>query len=198
MANNNTINTGKATQGNFTITYQANGNNAAIPVIDGVEHPEMMFGYVSESDRIGCLKLIEDALKATGGDTYAAMRYMYNAARVAAKEIKPEEAVEVDGIEILIDYRNRKVYLNDNLLADLEDVEVELPHEAVRVMLLDRAKRELERRAEEERRYQNSYENPEWRSHWGMDDDDDPDDWDEPEDEPGDEWDEDDDLFGRI
>lgn len=184
MANNNIISTGKATQGQFVVSYQANGNGAAIPVINGEPHQELMFGYVSESDRQGCLKLIEEALKATEGNIPAAMRYMYNAALTAAKEIKADEAVEVNGTEVIISYEAKAAYLNTEKIADLEDIEVELPAEAVKAMLADRARLYLERKAEEERRYINSYENPEWRDYYGMDDEDDYEDEEEPEDDP--------------
>ena len=185
MANNNIINTGKATQGQFVVSYQESGNGAAIPVINGVPEQRLMFGYVSESDRRGCLNLIEEALKATEGDIPAAMRYMYNAALTAAKEIKADEAVEVNGYEIIISYAAKKAYLHTQEVADLEDITTELPEEAVKAMLVDRVRLYLERKeAEEERRYRNSYENPEWREYWGMDDEDDYEDEEEPEDDP--------------
>lgn len=184
MANNNIISTGKATQGQFVVSYQENGNGAAIPVINGVPEQRLMFGYVSESDRQGCLKLIEEALKATEGDIPAAMRYMYNAALTAAKEIKADEVVEVNGTEIIISYEAKAAYLNTEKVADLEDIEAELPAEAVKAMLADRVRLYLERKAEEERRYRNSYENPDWRDYYGMDDEDDYEDEEEPEDEP--------------
>lgn len=184
MANNNIISTGKATQGQFVVSYQENGNGAAIPVINGVPEQRLMFGYVSERDRQGCLKLIEEALKATEGDISAAMRYMYNAALTTAKEIKADEAVEVNGAEVIISYEAKAAYLNTEKVADLEDIEVELPAEAVKAMLTDRVRLYLERKAEEERRYINSYENPEWRDYYGMDDEDDYEDEEEPEDVP--------------
>ena len=182
----NVINTGKATAGQFTVSYQNNDCGAAIPVINGEPHQELMFGYVSESDRKGCLKLIEDALKATEGNIPAAMRYMYTAALTAAKEIKADEAVEVNGYEIIISYAAKKAYLRTQEVANLEDITTELPEEAVKAMLVDRVRLYLERKeAEEERRYRNSYENPEWREYWGMDDADEDDDYEEePEDEP--------------
>lgn len=172
MANNN-INTGKATQGQFVVSYQNNGYGGAIPVINGVPEPRLMFGYVSESDRQGCLRLIEKALKATEGDVGAAMRYIYEAANTAANDIKADEAVDVDGTEVIVSYEARKAYLHSEPIADLEDITYDLPEEAVRAMLVDRVRLYLARKAEEERRYINSYENPEWRNYWGMDDDDD-------------------------
>ena len=157
----NVINTGKATAGEFTVSYQLNGNGAAIPVINGEPHQELMFGYVSESDRKGCLKLIEDALKATEGNIPAAMRYMYAAALTAAKEIKADEAVEVNGTEIIISYEAKTAYLQTEKVADLEDITVDLPAEAVKAMLVDRVRLYLERKAAESRAYEDDCD-PYW------------------------------------
>lgn len=150
MANSNIISTGKATQGQFVVSYQEKGYGAAVPVINGVEEPRLMFGYVSESDRQGCLNLISKALKATEGDVGAAMLYMYEAALVTSKEIKADEAVEVDGAEVIISYAAKKAYLHAEEVANLEDITVELPDEAVKAMLIDRVRLYLERKAEED------------------------------------------------
>ena len=137
---NNEIRTGKATSGEFTVSYQENGYGAVIPVIDGTPHPELMMGFVSESDRLAGLDLIAGALKATGGKIPEAMRYMYQAAQVAANDIKAEEAVEVDGNELIISYTDRKAYLNTEEIASLQDMTCELPREAVKAILVERAK----------------------------------------------------------
>ena len=164
---NNIINTGKATQGQFVVSYQANGNGAAIPVINGKEEPRLMFGYVSESDRKGCLKLIEDALKATEGDVPAAMRYMYEAALTTAKEVKADEAVEVDGTEVIISYEAKAAYLHAEKIADLEDLgDVDLPGAAVRAMLIDRVRLYAQRKAEEVAKAEEEYD-----SYWDDDED---------------------------
>lgn len=145
---NNEIKTGKQTNGEFVVTYQTNGYGGVIPVIDGVPHQELLMGYVSDADREAGLNLIAEALKATGGSIPAAMRYMYNAALTAANDIKAEEAVTVDGVEILIDYEGRKAYLGTEEIADLEDMP-ELPREAVKAILIDRARNEITKRVAE-------------------------------------------------
>lgn len=134
------IRTGKATNGEFTVTYQTNGYGGVIPVIDGTPHPELLMGYVSDSDRDAGLELIAEALKATSGDIPEAMRYMYNAAMTAAKEIKAEEAVDVSGNEVIVSYTDRRAYLNTEEIANLDEMACELPREAVKAILIERAR----------------------------------------------------------
>lgn len=153
---NNEIKTGKETNGEFTVTYQKNGYGAVIPVVDGVQHPELMMGYVSESDCKAGLKLIEKALTATQGDVRAAMMYMYNAARTAANEIKADEAVAVNGAEIIIDYEKRKAYLGTEEVANMDDMMYDLPREAIRTILTERSCNAIE--AAEEEYYEEDYE----------------------------------------
>lgn len=141
----NEIRTGKATNGEFTVTYQANGYGGVIPVIDGVEHPELLMGYVTESDKEAGMKLLEEALKATGCDIPAAMMYMYNAAMTSAKGIKADEAVEIDGIEVIIDYDKRKVYQNGAEIANMDDLTCDLPREAIKAILSEKCRTALVR-----------------------------------------------------
>lgn len=146
----NTINTGKKSNGNFTIEYQQNGYGGCIPVIDGNPEPSLMFGYASETDKQACMKLIEKAIKATQGDIRAAQVYIMNAVTVAANEITPDEAVEVEGIEFLISYKDKKAYEGTTEIANLDDLNCELPDEAIKALLITRIQLELENRKAEE------------------------------------------------
>lgn len=146
---NNEIRTGKQSNGEFTVSYQNNGYGGVIPVIDGTPHPELLMGYVTESDREAGLQLLAEALKATAGDIPKAMMYMYNAARTAALEIKAEDSVEVDGVEIIISYEARKAYLTGEEIANLDDMACELPREAVKAILVERCRTALAERIAE-------------------------------------------------
>ena len=144
---NNEISTGKKSIGEFAIEYQNKGYGGCIPVIDGVPQPQLMFGYVSESDKKAAMQLLEEALLATGGNLSQIPTYIRNAVCVEAHDIHPNEAVKLeDGHEIMIDYSKKTAYLGTDAIANLDDITCELPEEAVKVMLLDRAKNELERR----------------------------------------------------
>jgi hypothetical protein len=151
MGINANISTGKATAGEFAISYQRDGYGALIPIIDGVPHRELMMGYVSERDAQAGLELLGKALKATNGDIPAAMRYMYTAASVAAADIKPTEKVKIPELdaEFLIDYEKKAIYYYDDEKANLDDLDTtNWPNEAIRAMLITRAKEKWEQEEE--------------------------------------------------
>lgn len=138
---NANVTTGKVTEGEFAISYQRDGYGALIPIIDGVPHKELMMGYVSERDAQAGIELLGKALKATNGDIPAAMLYMYQAASVAAADIKPTESVMIEEYECLIDYDKKAIYLGDELIADLEDMDTTAwPDEAIKAVLVTKAK----------------------------------------------------------
>lgn len=148
---NANISTGKATEGEFAISYQRDGYGALIPIIDGVPHKELMMGYVSERDAQAGIELLGKALKATNGDIPAAMRYMYTAASVAAADIKPTETVEIPELdaEFLIDYEKKAIYYYDDEKANLDDLDTtNWPNEAIKAMLITRAKEKWEQEEE--------------------------------------------------
>ena len=149
MANNNTaveINTNEniRTAGQFAIEFQQNGNGGCIPVINGNPEPMLMFGYVSESDKQGCIKLIREGLLATDGDVYKTMSYIKNAVTIAANDIKPDETIDVEGTEMLVSYRDKKIYLGTEEVANLDDMaETEMNNEVIKALLKERAKNRL-------------------------------------------------------
>ena len=159
MADNNAISTGKKTVGNFTVEYQKNGYGGCIPVIDGVAQPSLMFGYATESDKEACMRLIEDALRAGGNNVGAIQHYIMQAVSVAANEIKPDEAVMVDGTELILSYSDRKSYFGTREIANLDDISCELPDEAIRAMLIDRSAIALR---EEMHSIEDEYDDEEW------------------------------------
>ena len=154
----NSITTGSKTQGQFTIDYQQNGNGGCIPVIDGNPEPSLMFGYTSEDDKLGALNLIKEALRATNGNITQAKYYMMNAVTVAAHEIKPDEAVDIDGCEILLSYEAQKAYLGTEEVANLEDLDCNMPDEAVKALLISRATVEIKKRLEERLEWERDFD----------------------------------------
>lgn len=135
---NNEITTGRQTCGEFTITYQNNGCGGVIPVIDGVPQPSLTFGYVNENDRQACMALLEQAVRATGGNVPEIQRYLMNAITTAARGIHPDSVLVVDGIEYLISYAGKTAYRGTTPIADLSDIPCELPPDAIRALLIDR------------------------------------------------------------
>ena len=127
------------TNGEFTIEFQ-NNYGGMIPVINGEPAPNLMFGYVSESDKQACINLIRKAVVATNGDIYKAANYIRNAVTIAANNIKPDEAVEVLGNEMLISYTERKIYLDTEEIANLDDMsDTSMGNEAIKQLLIARA-----------------------------------------------------------
>lgn len=149
MANNNTtveINTNEniRTEGQFAIEFQQNGNGGCIPVINGNPEPMLMFGYVSESDKQACIKLIREGLLATDGDVYKTMSYIRNAVTIAANDIKPDEVVNVGEAEMLVSYRDKKIYIRETEMANLDDMaETEMSNEVIKALLVERAKNKI-------------------------------------------------------
>ena len=148
MANNNTveINTNEniRTEGQFAIEFQQAGNGGCIPVINGNPEPMLMFGYVSESDKQACTKLIREGLLATDGDIYKTMLYIRNAVTIAANDIKPDEVVNVGEAEMLVSYRDKKIYLYTTEMANLDDMaETEMSNEVIKALLVERAKNKM-------------------------------------------------------
>lgn len=150
MSKGNEINTGKRTIGEFAIDYMTNGYGGCTPIIDGEPVPMLTFGYVSESDKKKCMELIEEALKATG-DVMMVPSYVRNAMMVAAAEIRPEKTMTVDGVEYLISYEDRKAYDGATEVANLDDLNCELPNEAIEALLESRIR--LARETENEDTY---------------------------------------------
>lgn len=123
----------------FTIKYQENGG-AITPVINGEEVRALTFGYVSESDKKACTKRIEEALKATGGDIGKTIEYLMNAILTTAKGITPDKQVEVEGMQLMIVYKDKKILtLQNEEIANCEDIETDVP-EAIEAILVERAK----------------------------------------------------------
>lgn len=134
------IATENKTTGEFSIDFQKNGYSGVIPIINNKPEPSLMFGYVSESDREACVKLITDAVRATNGDVGKARLYIMNATQIAAADIVPEETVMVGGYELLINYTKREIYFDTEKIADMEDVEsFTQDHAIIKALLVERA-----------------------------------------------------------
>ena len=134
------------TNGEFTIEFQ-NNYGGMIPVINGEPAPNLMFGYVSESDKQACINLIRKAVVATNGDIYKAAEYIRNAVTVAANDIKPDEVVDLRGNEALISYSEKKIYFGTAEIANLDDMgDMPMENEVIKQLLIAKATIELQNR----------------------------------------------------
>ena len=139
-------NTNKKTVGQFAIEFQESGYGGMIPVINGTKAEALMFGYVSESDKQAAIDLITQAALATDGDIYAMRSYMMNAVRLAANGIKANETVTILGIELLINYEQKTIYLDTETIATLEDITSDMSNEVIKALLIERATNVLNER----------------------------------------------------
>lgn len=139
------------TDGEFTIDFQKNGNGGMIPVINGNPEPMLMFGYVSESDKQACIRIIREAVVATNGDVYMAAKYIHNAVTRSANDIKPDEVVDVNGNEMLISYSAKAIYLDTMEVANLDDMgDTPMDNEVIKALLKAKAIIELQKMQLEE------------------------------------------------
>ena len=145
MANTVDINTKEniKTAGQFAIDFQSNGYGGCIPVINGNKEYSLMFCYVSESDKQAAIDLITKAALACDGNIFAMRSYMMNASMISAEGIKPEDTVEVQGRELLINYTEKKIYNGTTELANLDDMTSEMSNEVIKALLIERANNKI-------------------------------------------------------
>lgn len=134
------IMTGQKTQGEFAIQF-AEKFGAEIPIVNNRPEPMLMFGYEKESDtdRQAAIDLLTKAAQATGGNVMEMRSYIMNAMMTAANDIVADEAVNVGGFELLINYDKREIYLNTEKLADLSDIDCKMEKPAIKALLIERA-----------------------------------------------------------
>ena len=134
------IMTGQKTQGEFAIQFSERFG-VEIPTINNRPEPMLMFGYDknSETDRQAAVDLLSQAAQATGGNVMEMRSYIMNAMMTAANDIVADEAVDVGGIELLINYDKREIYLYTEKLADLSDIDCKMERPAIKALLIERA-----------------------------------------------------------
>ena len=137
---NTEITTGQKTQGQFAIQF-AERFGAEIPTINNRPEPMLMFGYDkdSETDRQAAIDLLTQAAQATGGNVMEMRSYIMNAMMTAANDIVADEAVDVGGIELLINYDKKEIYLDTEKLADLSDIDANMEPQVIKALLVERA-----------------------------------------------------------
>ena len=137
---NTEITTGQKTQGQFAIQF-AEKFGAEIPIVNNRPEPMLMFGYEKESDtdRQAAIDLLTQAAQATGGNVMEMRSYIMNAMMTAANDIVADEAVNVGGYELLINYTKKEIYLDTEKLADLSDIECKMEKPVIKALLVERA-----------------------------------------------------------
>ena len=112
----------------------ANGTTIEYIVINGQKLG--ILGTTSEEDKQKAIKAIQTALDASNGDIYEMMNKLSTIATIEEKEIKPDEQIEVCGVDVIISYDAKAAYTMDGEeivnCADLPD----MPNEAIKAVLL--------------------------------------------------------------
>lgn len=121
----------------FTQIVRDNGYGCTIPIIDGVTHPELAMGYVSEEDKKAGIDLLKLAIKSTNSLSEA-KRYIHD----SMKEIAHDEAtVVIDGITFKVYFKYKKICIiyNNREVANANDVKTD-DKDILLTVLKDRAK----------------------------------------------------------
>lgn len=121
---------------------KANGTKIEYIIIDGVKCG--ILGSVSEADREAAIKALNAAYVASNGDIFEMMEKLSTIATIEEKEIIPDEVVEVCGVDIILSYSGTKAYTMDGEeIANCDDLQVDIPKEAVKALLVERVKNAL-------------------------------------------------------
>lgn len=121
---------------------KANGTKIEYIVIDG--HRCGILGSVSEKDREAALKALNAAYVASNGNIIEMMDKLSTIATIEEKNIEPDEVVNVHGVEIILSYSKKKAYTMDGEeVANCDDLNVSMPNEAVKALLIERTKTAL-------------------------------------------------------
>lgn len=115
-----------------------NGTKIEYIVIDGINLG--ILGSVNEADRAAALDAINKAYVASNGNIMEMMMKLSTIATIEEKNIVPDEVAEICGEEIIISYSNAKAYTMDGEeIANCDDLP-DMPKEAVKAVLVERAK----------------------------------------------------------
>lgn len=115
---------------------KANGTTIEYIVINGQKIG--LLGSVTKTDREAALKAIQEAYIASNGDIMEMMQKLATIATIEEKGIEPDEMVEVNGIEVIISYKNAAAYtVNGEEIVNCADLP-SMPAEAIKAVLVAR------------------------------------------------------------
>lgn len=116
--------------------------------IDGVKIGTM--GYTSQKDKEAAIKFIQRIVDNSQNTGYALYNEIMQTCMTGAAmteegiEAKDSEEIEIDDVPVIINYEAQKAYIGINnsleAIADLEDLDCDLPAEAVKALLVERSK----------------------------------------------------------
>ena len=147
---NREVNRAAKSAAQYVVQFQKEGNTGFCPYVNGVKLP-MFVGGTDDSDLAKGMEVVERAAAAAGYDPYKTMMYLAGACKVTDADIKPTETVKIPELdaEFLIDYEKKAIYYYDDEKANLDDLDTtNWPNEAIKAMLVTRAKEKWEQEEE--------------------------------------------------
>jgi len=125
---------------------KALGMSASWFNVNGTRQP-MPICYNGEAD----LKQFTNVIKKAVDNEYDYLDVILSSCRYKENDINADEVCDILGVAVLLDYTKKEAWTEDGgiKVADISDIETELPKEAVKVMLIERAKTRIEEAANE-------------------------------------------------
>lgn len=119
----------------------ANGTTVEYIIINGQKVG--ILGSTSEVDKQNAIKAIQTALDASDGDIGEMLSKLATIATIEEKEIKPDEMVEVCGVDVILSYESKTAYTVDGEeIANCTDLP-NMPNEAIKAVLIARTETAL-------------------------------------------------------
>lgn len=138
-----TINTTNHSKNAVEIRAELNANGTTIEYIIVNGQKLGVLGSTGEKDKQNAIKAIQTALDASDGNIYEMMQKLQTIATIEARKIKPDEMIEVCGVDVIISYEAKAAYTTDGEeIADCADLP-DMPNEAIKAVLIARVESKL-------------------------------------------------------
>lgn len=135
--------TNNATKNAVELRTELNANGVTIEYIAIDGQKIGILGSVNEADKQASIKALNEAYTASNGNIYEMIQKLATIATIEEKEIKPDEMVEVCGVDIMLSYANATAYTMDGEeIASCSDLP-SMPNEAIKAVLIARAETAL-------------------------------------------------------
>lgn len=117
---------------------RADGTEIEYICVDGVKCG--VVGYTSDKDKEDAMNALNKALESAGGNLMEAIAKLTDVAQINDLDVPADEMVNVDGVDYLVDYENRKLRdMSGNIVANCDDLaNVGMANEAIKALLLAR------------------------------------------------------------
>ena len=134
-----TINSTNNNKNAVEIRAELQKNGTTIEYIIINDQKVGILGTTSEKDKQNAIKAIQTALDASDGNIYEMMAKLSTIATIEENEIKPDDMVDVCGVDVIISYAAKTAYTIDGEeIANCTDLS-DMPNEAIKAVLVAKA-----------------------------------------------------------